>query len=375
MSDENLVGGIVNAQVSVESLPASRQIVAVERQADGTWRVCGHGQSGADGLAEFSVQARPESTIYALAVDEWGTPWTSGMTVAVGDLVRPTNFVGWLYRATQGGALPVDEPVWWNSSSLGPQPAGTAVLEAERYYQPISHGPLAVEFTDEFDPLWPLVTALLHGDGADNSQAIIDETGRVWTAVGDAKIVNRGGAFGGVISFDGNGDYITTPASADFNFGTKPLCWEFRIKAAATQVQAFPCCLFFGNGTNWGPNSVQVHILRGDSHGNKVTVFIHNYSSSVPLLKSTISVLDDVEHVIAIDRDGSTFRLFIDGIMQDSKVWTGSVTTVAVGCNVGSAGSADSISRATAEMQEIRFTPASRRTENYTPEAEPFLSR
>ncbi|MEH6564648.1 MAG: discoidin domain-containing protein [Halopseudomonas sp.] len=147
MSEDNLLGGVLQAQVRVESLPAARQIVAVERQLDGTWRVCGNAQSGVDGLADLTILAQSTSDIYALAVDDWGQPWESDLVVAVGGLVRPTNFTGWLYRVTQSGTLPTAEPEWWNSSSMGPQPVGDAALEAERYYQPIAHGPLPIELS------------------------------------------------------------------------------------------------------------------------------------------------------------------------------------------------------------------------------------
>lgn len=146
MSESNLTGALLQSQVSVEQLPASRQIVAVERQTDGTWRVCGSGQSDTTGQAEIAIQARPTSLIYAVAVDEWGMPWSANMTVAAGDTVRPPQFSGWLYRVTQSGQLPADEPAWWTGSSVGPRPVGTARLEAVRYYQPIAHGPLSLEF-------------------------------------------------------------------------------------------------------------------------------------------------------------------------------------------------------------------------------------
>lgn len=369
MSEENLLGGVLQAQVRVEGLPASRQIVAVERQLDGTWRVCGSGQSNTDGLAQLAVQAQAASAVYALALDSWGKPWSANMVVAVGDVVRPTTFVGWVYRATTAGTLPEAEPTWWNSAQAGPLPVGTAALEAERYYQPIAHGPVSVEFVEDFDPLWLQVVALLHGDGPENSNNIIDETGRIWTANGDTKIV------AGAVYFDGAGDSLTTPASEDFNFGVGPLCWEFKIKAASVQPQTFPCCLSFGVDSRWGANGVQVHILRGDSYGNKLTVWIYNYNPSSPMLKSTFTLLDDLEHDVAITRSGNTFRLFIDGVIEDSKTWDGSVANAAVGCALGSAGSSDQQTRAKASMQEVRFTIASRYTATYQPSAEPFLSQ
>lgn len=148
MSEENLSAGVLQAQVRVDSLPAARQIVAVERQTDGTWRIAGSGASDESGLAELLIQAQYQSDIYALAIDEWGSKWEANMVVALDELVRPSSFVGWLYRVTQAGTLPAAEPDWWNSAAIGPQPVGTATLEAVRYYRPLAHGPLNVAFAD-----------------------------------------------------------------------------------------------------------------------------------------------------------------------------------------------------------------------------------
>ncbi|BDX19698.1 hypothetical protein MFKK_25080 [Halopseudomonas aestusnigri] len=368
MSEENLVGGIVNAQVSVESLPASRQIVAVERQADGTWRVCGHGQSGADGLAEFSVQARPESTIYALAVDEWGTPWTSGMTVAVGDLVRPTNFVGWLYRATQGGALPVDEPVWWNSSSLGPQPAGTAVLEAERYYQPISHGPLAVEFTDEFDADWPSVAALLHFDGSPGSAQILDETGRVWTAYGNARLAEDESAFGGSsLLLDGSGDFLATAHDPKLSVANGDHTIEGKLTPSSLSgVKAFVVKRNTSStptGFSFGIENGKLFAIAWGGGGNTVV-----FPQGNTVLKVGVS------YRVALVIKGLVWSIYLDGILEASASRTGEITgntsSVLIGRDPTNSGR-DFAGR----IDEFRWTGVARYTENYTPATEPFPSR
>jgi len=61
------------------------------------------------------------------------------------------------------------------------------------------------------DPLWSNVRSLLHLNGANNSTVITDETGRAWTASGNAKITTSDGVFGGAcLSLDGSGDYIST---------------------------------------------------------------------------------------------------------------------------------------------------------------------
>src|SRR5690606_12266353 len=102
-----------------------------------------------------------------------------GMPVAFGDVIRPTQFLGWMYQVTAPGALPTTEPEWWNSMAGIPQPVGTAMMQAIRHYQPIAHGPVSdIEWEEkEFDPYWDKVVALLHFDGTDGSDVVIEEKG------------------------------------------------------------------------------------------------------------------------------------------------------------------------------------------------------
>lgn len=62
---------------------------------------------------------------------------------------------------------------------------------------------------------------LLHMDGADNGTTFTDEAGHTLTPVGNACTKTAVKKFGSASAyFDGNGDYITSPASDDFAFGT-----------------------------------------------------------------------------------------------------------------------------------------------------------
>jgi len=58
---------------------------------------------------------------------------------------------------------------------------------------------------------------MLHMNGVNNSTTFIDDSGKVWTANGNAKIVTTESKFGGACAyFDGSGDYISTPITSDF---------------------------------------------------------------------------------------------------------------------------------------------------------------
>lgn len=134
------------AVVKVDGLPADRQVVAVEQLPSGEWRVAGY-DSTAGGEVAIDLRVAGGGQVYVMALDNWGTQYQPNLNVGVKALVRPTVFMGWLYRVTQAGQLPAIEPTWWDDSIQGPQPLGTARAEVVRYYAPQGRGPIPVEVT------------------------------------------------------------------------------------------------------------------------------------------------------------------------------------------------------------------------------------
>lgn len=131
------------AVVRVNKKPAARELFAVERRADGTYRFAGSTLISQSGDLEMQVTG---GEVYAIAVDDFGIPYQAGLDLEVGQTVRPTNFQGWLYVCTEPGKLPTTEPDWWPEIGDNPaRPVGTARLQATRYYQPIAHGPINYE--------------------------------------------------------------------------------------------------------------------------------------------------------------------------------------------------------------------------------------
>lgn len=130
------------ARVRVDGLEAAREVLAVERQTDGAWRVAGNLRS-ADGALDLRVTG---GEVYALAIDDYGTVFQPNLAVAVGDTIRPSVYAGWLYRITEAGVLPASEPAWWPiDGDNAPRPLGSARAVAVRYYRPLAHGPVPVE--------------------------------------------------------------------------------------------------------------------------------------------------------------------------------------------------------------------------------------
>lgn len=136
--------GAVDVVVRVDGVPAGRRAVAVELQGDGQWRIAGSTRTDA-GRMELTVTG---GQVYVMAVDDFGVAFQGSLAVLVGDLVRPSVHVGWLYRVTEAGTLPASEPEWWPmEGDNAPRQLGTARAIAVRYYRPLAHGPVTVEVT------------------------------------------------------------------------------------------------------------------------------------------------------------------------------------------------------------------------------------
>jgi hypothetical protein len=89
------------------------------------------------------------------------------------------------------------------------------------------------------DPNFSSVKLLMGFEGANGSTSFVDESpvGRTMTAVGNAQITTSQFKFGSsCATFDGSGDRITTPDSADWDFGTGPYTIEgfFRFQTKTT---------------------------------------------------------------------------------------------------------------------------------------------
>lgn len=136
----------VDAVVRLNGNLANREVLVVERPSDGAWRVAGYGTT-VDGRLSIPLKVL-DGDCFAIGVDDWGIGFTPGLAVAVGRTIRPSAFFGWLYRITEAGALPADEPTWWIAEGdNASRQLGTARAIAVRYYAPLAHGPFPVEMT------------------------------------------------------------------------------------------------------------------------------------------------------------------------------------------------------------------------------------
>lgn len=164
------------------------------------------------------------------------------------------------------------------------------------------------------DPYWENVALLLHMNGSNGSTIFTDSSTNALTVsrFGDAQISTAESKFGGGSGyFDGNGDYLTIPGSAIFGIsGDQQFCIELWFYRAAT---AFQNLIGYNNvsTTYW-----DLGIGNDGTSSNKI---VFRYGGNNAKLVGASTVTSNSWNHLAVTRDLSTIRIFLNGV-QDASV-------------------------------------------------------
>jgi len=220
------------------------------------------------------------------------------------------------------------------------------------------------------DPYWSNVVSLLHFDGADASTTFTDQSGKIWTANGNAQIDTAQSKFGGSSAyFDGTGDWIQTPDSPDWSTGTGDFTVEMWIKTPGNGAYDQLC----GQRDAGGTASTPWGITR-DGTNNRL-LLSYSDGTSFTLVAGTASIFDDAWHHIALVRNGSSYKQYVDGVLDAQ------LTLPSVYYSFYESSDVFSIGRHGAYngqyfkgyIDEFRFTKGvARYTANFTPPSAPF---
>lgn len=155
--------------------------------------------------------------------------------------------------------------------------------------------------------------SLLHMD-----TTFTDESGKVWTANGNAQIDTAQSKFGGASGlFDGTGDYIETPYTADHNTGAGDLTVDswVRFNSVAT-IQTL-----FARRTS---NPSQQDLFSIYWYQPTGRLYFHAISSTVTRAEYSFAWTPSTAtwYHIAIVRNGTNLYMFLNGVSQSLTVGT-----------------------------------------------------
>ncbi|MFZ2189017.1 MAG: IPT/TIG domain-containing protein [Candidatus Moraniibacteriota bacterium] len=206
----------------------------------------------------------------------------------------------------------------------------------------------------------------LHADGTNNSTAFADSetTPKTVTANGDAKILTNQSKFGGASGyFDGTGDFLTVPTSADFNFGSGDFTvdwWEYRTSSTAGKPA-------IARDTTSSYQS----FLFGYASGANLLIYMSSGGAWDVSVGRTLGAITLNQWVhLAVVRSGNTFYAFKNGVQTDT--WTSSLS-LAANANPLSIGRYNNNKDFQGYIDEVRISKGiARWTANFTPSTSPY---
>lgn len=332
----------------------------IQGNANGTLSyVCTSGGSGFTTTATIAI-----NTWYHLALEKNGATTTLYLDgVAVGSTtLNPVNTnAGFLYVGTNGDAT----STWSCNAHIdevrvtrGIARYGGAFTPPVQQFLDITAYSGDFKFSD--------VTLLLHMDGSNGSTTFVDSSnGAVAiTANGDAQITTSNSRFGsGSATFDGTGDYLSTPSSSAFNFSGTAFTVECWFRPANT-TQSGRSIFSQRIAPVFAPFEVR-------QSGTGVSWLIANaaMSSWASTASSATGIITaNTWHHIALVGNGSTVVLYVNGVSRLSatqSAWTSANRTMYFGSGGDGA--------YTGQIDEIRITKGfARWTANFITPTAPF---
>lgn len=188
-------------------------------------------------------------------------------------------------------------------------------------------------------------------------------------AIGNAQIDTAQSKFGGSsMLFDGTGDYVSSAANSDYNFGTSSFTIEFFIRFASVGTLYVPTALregvSIGNGEWWCEVTATEKKMYWGFKNQAGTQYYVNLA-----LAGTAFVANTWYHIALVNNAG-TAQMYIDGTAVGATTsLSGSFGNSTTALWVGAGAGAYSLN---GHMDEFRISKTARYTANFTPSTTPF---
>lgn len=220
------------------------------------------------------------------------------------------------------------------------------------------------------DPYLANVVSLLHFNGSNGSTTFTDETGKTWTANGNAQIDTSLGYSAG--KFDGTGDFISTPSHADFSFGSglwTAEAWVYRPSATANTD------MIFGKWVSGANNSFFLHVGAGSKLGIVLSVSGGYEPANDVVSAAGVVPVSTLTHLEWCRDAANVFRGYVDGVQVLTHTLAGALfagsANVTIGGNVQVAYDANVFVRASRITKGVCRHPGGT---TFTPPPPPFPS-
>ena len=174
--------------------------------------------------------------------------------------------------------------------------------------------------------------------------------------------------------FDGNGDYLTADSNAAFDFSTGAFtieAWVYPI----SNGQNFPT--FLSSVTGWSAGA-SGHRFNNVGYANKFWFGLNGsggIASGDPFMASTNTFSFNTWHHYAITRSGNTFRMFVNGVLENTQTFSGSYNAGLGGLRSGWStwdGSQGYFTGSVSNLRLIKGTAIY--TANFTPPTQPLTA-
>jgi len=197
---------------------------------------------------------------------------------------------------------------------------------------------------------------LLHFDG-DESDSVNEIT-----FAGDTKLNAATTKWNGSYYFDGTGDYLTVPASADWQFGTGDFTIDtwFRLIVLGTYQYI---------ASQWDHTNTKCSWLIMMGSDNYLYAYLSiNGSDYDKSIKSNSTLTSGAFYHIALVRNGNVFNLYVDGVQQTASLsFANALYTSDLTLGIGGR-STDGNNRLNGYIDELRISKGiARWTSNFTP--------
>jgi hypothetical protein len=214
------------------------------------------------------------------------------------------------------------------------------------------------------DPDFISVSLLLHGNGEGSTFVDSSGTPKTITANGNATQSATQRKFGAKsVYLDGDGDYLSVPSSADFDFsGDFTIeAWVYWTANAAGQHNTIMARGNRETSSQWS------WMIAADGSTDKL--FFRTGAQTFAMTSAAVP-RNTWTHV-AISRSGSTVRNFINGALEGSGTFSGSLTN-SEPVQIGRSPTADYVSHFNGYLDELRVTKIARYEASFTPQTAAF---